>query len=112
MKVLFVVKNWDTDIEFVTMNFAEARSKFMKSKWHEIDVWFEDLANAGNFNRRFEIWKKIERFGEFGGVFLRDCKHKKRKEKLVCETLKEFPLSEFFMNKYLATDNVHLGGFA
>jgi len=112
MRVLFVVKNWDTDIEAVTLNFAEARSKFMKSKWDEIDVWFEDLSNAGNFNKRFEIWKKIERFGEFGGVFLKDCKNKKRKEKIVCETLKDFPLNEFFINKYLPSGYAYLGGFA
>lgn len=106
MRILFIVRSFDSknNNEVITFNFDEARKAFMKKKWDEIDVWFEDQETKGNFNKRFEILKKIERFGELGGITIKDGKRANSKQKLVCEKLADFPESEWFLNKYLKTE--------
>lgn len=105
MRVLYSVENWDNDSKkFLTMNWEDARENFMKDSFDAMNIYFEDLNKKGNFNERFHIWKKIGRFGVDEGMMIHDCRHTRRKDKQICETRKDFPLSEFFIQKYMETN--------
>jgi len=106
MRVLYSVEDWmHTDSKkFITMNWKDAREDFMKASKDGLVVYFEDLDRKGNFNERFHIWKKVGRFGIDEGVWIHDSRHKRRKEKQICESWNKFPSDETFLMKYMKTE--------
>ena len=110
MRVLYSVEDWThTDSKkLLTMNWKDAHENFLRASNDVLIVYFEDIEKKGNFNERFHIWKKIGRFGIDEGVWIQDCRHKRRKEKQICESWNKFPADEFFLNKYLKNETTEL----
>lgn len=106
MRVLWVARKYDTEENVITMNFIEARKQFLKDSFDALDIYFEDLQIKGNFSQRFQIWKKIGKFGTDEGIMIHDCRNKRKKDKLICETRKEFPEDESFLEKYLIQETL------
>ena len=96
MKILYSVEDWmHTDSKkFLTENWKDARENFMKASRDGLIIYFEDIDNKGNFNERFYIWKIVGRFGIDEGVWIKDSRNKRKKEKQVCESWNKFPISE------------------
>ena len=86
--------------KFLTMNWKDARKSFMKASRDVLLVYFEDINKKGNFDERFQIWKKVGRFGIDEGVWIKDSRHKRKKEKQICESWNKFPCDETFLMKY------------
>lgn len=105
MRIIYSIENWDNDSKKVlTLNWKDARASFMKESFDAMNIYFKDLEKKGNFNERFHVWKKIGRFGIDEGIWIEDCRNKRKKEKCICELAREFPEDGEFLLKYITAN--------